>query len=119
MTLKVIHVGCVYLSICGFLLRGYWLMTGSRLLQARLTKILPHIIDTLLLVSAIAMAVMWQLSPLDHLWLLAKIILLVVYILLGMAMLKWSKTRNMQILSGLSAIVVYALIFWLAVARPI
>ena len=56
--LKSIHLTCAVLSISGFLLRGFWMIKNSPLLQHRLTKILPHIVDTLLLASAIWMTVM-------------------------------------------------------------
>ena len=35
--IKNLHVTCVVLSAAGFLLRGTWMLTGSALLQHRLT----------------------------------------------------------------------------------
>ena len=55
-TLKLVHVSAVYLSGTGFVLRGIWMLMDSPLLKARLTRILPHIIDTVLLGSAILLA---------------------------------------------------------------
>ena len=55
--IKHLHVTCVVLSAAGFLLRGLWMITGSALLQHRLTRVLPHVVDSLLLLSAITLAV--------------------------------------------------------------
>ena len=54
LALKHFHITCVILSGTGFALRGWWSITGSPRLRARLTRILPHIVDSCLLASAIA-----------------------------------------------------------------
>ena len=51
------------MSIAGFGLRGYWMAFDNPLLQHRAAKVLPHMIDTLLLVSAIVLLVILHLSP--------------------------------------------------------
>ena len=58
--LKICHACSALLSVAGFALRSFWLMTHNPLLGARLTKILPHCLDTLLLGTAIAL--LWQLQ---------------------------------------------------------
>ena len=58
--IKVIHVSCVFLSFCGFFIRGIWMLSGSELLQKRWVKIAPHIIDTTLLASALLMLFVFQ-----------------------------------------------------------
>lgn len=104
-TLKFIHVSCAFISIAGFALRGYWMLVDSALLQRRLTKVLPHIVDTLLLSSAILLLVTWRLSPLEVPWLSAKIIALLVYIALGMIALRFGKTRTQRGWAYLAALV--------------
>jgi len=108
--LKTIHLTCAVLSISGFLLRGFWMMKSSPLLQHRMTKILPHVIDTLLLVSAIWMTVIIQQYPFVHGWLTAKVVALIVYILLGTIALKRGKTREIRIAAFAGAVVVFAYI---------
>lgn len=81
--LKHIHMTCVLLTFISFFIRGIWMWRESSLLRARLVKILPHIIDTALLASALALAFHLQLNPAETPWLMAKIIALVVYIGLG------------------------------------
>ena len=51
--LKTIHVVSVILSITGYVIRGVWVIRESSWLQNKWVRVLPHIIDTTLLVSAI------------------------------------------------------------------
>lgn len=85
---KTIHQGAVVLSICGFFARGVGALTGAAWVQRRAAKTLPHLVDTVLLLSALALAWMLQLHPGNAPWLLAKIIGLLAYIGLGMLALK-------------------------------
>ena len=115
--LKTIHVGCALLSISGFTIRGILMMRESAMLQKRLFKVAPHIIDTLLLGSAIWLAVQYGLSPGDNPWLMAKIIALLVYIGLGTVALKRGKTKQVRIIAWLAALLVFAYIVSVAVAK--
>jgi uncharacterized membrane protein SirB2 len=89
--LKWTHISCAFLSITGFTLRGYWKLTANPRLQRRSAKILPHCIDTLLLGSALGMLVIWQTSPLAFDWLVAKLLALLAYIVLGMIALRFGR----------------------------
>ena len=95
--LKALHVGCALLSVGGFTLRGYWMMSDNPRLRLRLTRVLPHIVDTLLLASAVGMLVIWQLNPFALSWLGAKIIALLCYIGLGMVAFRFGKTRRARL----------------------
>lgn len=53
--LKYVHVASAALSISGYLLRGVWMMRESPQLQKKWVHI-PHVIDTVLLGSAIPRA---------------------------------------------------------------
>ncbi len=55
--IKNFHLLTVAITITLFLLRFYWLTTGSALLQRRWVRIAPHLNDTLLFVSGIALVV--------------------------------------------------------------
>lgn len=83
LTLRSVHVACVMIAGGGFLLRGIWMLSRSPLLEHPLTRTLPHVNDSLLLLTAISMAWLARLNPLDHPWLMAKIGGLVIYIVLG------------------------------------
>ncbi len=115
--LKFTHVSCVAVSYALFVVRGVWMMRGSALLQQRWVKIVPHVVDTLLLTSAIAMAVMIRQYPLVAPWLTAKVIGLVIYIALGMVALKRGKTKSARITAWIAAQAVFAYIVAVALTR--
>lgn len=94
LALKHLHVTCVVLSGLGFCLRGWWMLRESPLRQHRLAKILPHIVDTLLLGSALTLAWWSGQYPFAQGWLTAKLCGLLAYILLGSMALKRGKTRQ-------------------------
>ncbi|UZJ45858.1 SirB2 family protein [Marinimicrobium sp. C6131] len=81
--LKHLHLTFVLLSFTGFFIRGLWMIQESGLLKKKWARVLPHINDTLLLISAIALAVALGYSPGDHPWLMTKIVALFVYIGVG------------------------------------
>lgn len=114
---KHLHMLCAVLSICGFLLRAYWAFSGSELLQRKPVKILPHIVDTLLLCSAIGMLIIWQVSPLMLPWVVAKIVALVLYVVLGMAVLKWARNNRQRTAYMACAVLVIAYIVGVAVSK--
>ena len=80
---KTVHQGAVALSISGFFIRGLAALAGAGWVRGRAARTLPHIVDTVLLLSAVALAWMLRLSPLATPWLMAKIVGLLVYIALG------------------------------------
>ncbi len=88
--LKLTHVSCAFLSVTGFALRGYWKLSGNALLARRSARILPHAIDTLLLGSAVGMLWIWRATPLQLEWVMAKILALAVYIVLGLVVMRFA-----------------------------
>ena len=115
--LKMIHVGSIILSYLLFLTRGIWMMQDSANLKQRWVKILPHIIDTVLLTSAIALAVSLQQNPLSDSWLSAKIVGLLLYICLGMVAMRFGKTRKTKIIAWVAAQCVFAYIVLVALTK--
>ena len=115
--LKAVHVGSAMLSITGFVLRGVWMLQGSPLLKARATRILPHVVDTLLLGSAIALTLRISQYPFVHAWLTAKVLALLVYIVLGSIALKYGRSRRVRALSYGMALGVFLYIVAVAIAR--
>ncbi len=115
--LKLIHVTCAALSICGFFYRGLLKFYAPHRLQRRWLKVLPHVVDTVLLASAIAMLVQYKLNPFLQPWLLLKIGLLLIYIFLGLMTLRFSQTRRSGLISFVLAIAVFAWIVMIALTR--
>ena len=107
--LRTFHMACAGLSIAGFFLRWIWMLRDSPLLQNRVTKIAPHIVDTALLLSAILLVGIVGFGA-NAAWLSAKIAGLVVYIALGTFALKRGRTKSARAVFGVLAIVTFAFI---------
>ncbi|MEC5387251.1 SirB2 family protein [Uliginosibacterium sp. H3] len=80
---KLLHIGCVTLSISLFALRGTLQLAGIEWRRWRVLRVAPHIVDSVLLFSAIKLAMTLHISPLNSCWLAAKVLALIGYILLG------------------------------------
>jgi len=93
---KQVHVICAALSIAGFALRGVLMLRDSALLQSRIARAAPHVVDTLLLASAVVLS--WQSAqyPFAQGWLTAKLLALVAYIVLGTVALKRGRTKGVR-----------------------
>lgn len=117
LTIKFIHISCVLLSYTLFFLRGVWMLRASPTLQQRWVKVLPHIVDTALLLSAVTLAFSLSISPLSSPWLMAKIIALLLYILLGTLAIKRGKTLKIRLTAWLSAQLVFIYIVTVALTH--
>jgi uncharacterized membrane protein SirB2 len=114
---KYFHIGCVLLSYSLFFLRGVWMLRSADKLQHRWVKVLPHIIDTALLLSAVTLAYQLSLSPLSSPWLMTKIVALLLYILLGTIALKRGKTIRIRLAAWFSAQLVFLYIVAVALTH--
>ncbi len=117
LAIKHLHVTCVVLSGLGFCLRGFWMLNESPLRQHRLARVLPHIVDTLLLGSALSMAWMSGQYPFVNGWLTAKLFGLLAYILLGTMALKRGRTLAIRRGYFCLALLAYAYIVGVALSR--
>ncbi|MGE4370578.1 MAG: SirB2 family protein [Burkholderiaceae bacterium] len=110
--IKHIHMTAAGLSILLFIIRAYWSVTESGALQKRWVKTLPHVIDTVLLTAGIILAAM--IGP-EQPWILAKIVLLLVYIGVGTVAIKRGKTPRRRAIAALVAIAIFAYIVGIAI----
>lgn len=117
LALKHVHMSFVALSGGLFVLRGIWMLLRSPLLERRWTRIVPPIIDTGLLVSAISLAVWSHQYPLQQNWLTAKIAALIVYIALGTVALKPGRPMGVRAAALASAIVTFLYIVSVATTK--
>ena len=115
--LKLTHISCAVISYTLFAARGIWMLRGSAMMQQALVRTVPHIVDTALLASAIALAVMTRQYPFVAPWLTAKVLALVLYIALGMVALKYGKTRGVRIAAWIAAQAVFGYIVAVALTR--
>ncbi|MGZ8156113.1 MAG: SirB2 family protein [Burkholderiales bacterium] len=116
-TLKMLHVGAVVTSYSLFVLRGVWMIRDSALLQAGWVKVLPHVVDTVLLASAVALAFFIRQYPFVADWLTAKVIALMIYIALGTVALKRARSKRTRIAAWIAAQAVFLYIVTVAVTR--
>ena len=61
LSVKYLHISCVVISIGLFALRGSLELLGRPWRQWRVLRVAPHVIDTLLLTTALWMA--WRIGP--------------------------------------------------------
>jgi len=115
--IRNLHSLAALLTISGFMLRGYWMVTGSARLEHRMTRTLPHIVDTIFLLSGIAMLLMLSLNPLKQNWLLAKFAGLIAYILLGTIAIRRGSTMQIRKVAFVTALAVFAYIVGVALSK--
>ncbi|MEX0383307.1 SirB2 family protein [Spiribacter sp. 1M153] len=116
--LKHLHTTVATLTVLLFILRGGWMVAGSAMLQRKWVKILPHVIDTTLLITAFAVAwIGWRYPVVLHDWITAKVVALVVYIVLGIIALKRGRTATIRVTAFVAALVVYGYIVMVALYK--
>jgi uncharacterized membrane protein SirB2 len=115
--LKMVHQGAVALSITGFVARGVAALLGAGWVRSRPARTLPHIVDTVLLLSALAMAWMLRFTPGSAPWLAAKIVGLLVYIALGVVALRPALPFQARASALVAALAVFAWIVSVAVLK--
>lgn len=117
--LKHLHLTCITLSLILFVTRFYWRKQNSSMLQKKWVKILPHTIDTILLASAIGMAIIASINPLEQTWLAAKILALLAYIFAGTFAIKRANSPQAQNLSFVIALTCFAYILMVAFSKQV
>ena len=115
--IKHVHLVAAILTICGFLLRGYWMLTESELLQHRATRIVPHVNDAILLAAALGLLWVLHLNPFTQSWLIAKFVGLALYILLGTVALRRGSTLRVRAIALVGAVAAFAYIYGVALAK--
>ena len=106
MMAKHIHLTAVALSILLFIFRFIWSRFDAQILAKKWVRVVPHIIDTILLASAIWLCVILSQYPLVNAWLTFKVVGVVAYIILGLFALKKAKTSMSQWVCFIAALVV-------------
>lgn len=93
------------------------MLDANPLLHHKLTRVLPHIVDSILLMTALGLSVMISQYPLTAPWLTAKLAGLLGYIVLGMISLRRGPNRFVRALAGLCAMLVYVWIVSVAMSK--
>lgn len=116
--LKHLHLVCIALSLSLFVFRLQLSVRNHPYLQRRWLKILPHCIDTLLLISGVTLAYQLQQAPfVNSPWLSAKLVGLVLYIVAGSFAIKRAPSARGRLGFGLLALVLFAYIVAVAASK--
>lgn len=118
-TLKLVHQMAVALSIGGFVARGVAALMDARWVRGRAARTLPHIVDTVLLASALGLAWLLRLNPIATPWLFAKIAGLLLYIGLGMVALRPGLPRATRAAAFLGALLCFGQIVAMALTKSV
>ena len=115
--IKFVHVLCVILSGGLFALRGMMMLAGSRLANHAALRYLSYAIDSTLLTAALMLVTILHQYPFVQAWLTVKVLLLVVYIVLGVFALRRGRTRRVRAICYVAALVVFASIVGVALTH--
>lgn len=112
--IRNLHIACVVASGLLFLLRGLWMLAAPSMLARRWVRTLPHLVDTVLLTSAVTLAVLSGQYPFAQDWLGAKVVALLLYIGLGAVAL-----RRRRAWAYVAALGVFGYIVCVAVTKQV
>jgi uncharacterized membrane protein SirB2 len=118
-TVKLVHQAAAALSVGGFFVRGAASLAGARWVGSRAAKTVPHVVDSVLLLSALTLAWMLRLTPEGVPWLLAKIAGLVAYVGLGVIALRPGRPVAVRAAAWVAALVVVAWIVSVAITKSL
>jgi uncharacterized membrane protein SirB2 len=112
--LRDLHVACAFASIVLFVLRHVLSLRNVDWRKSRALRIMPHVVDSVLLISAILLTIIVGQYPFVNGWLTVKVVALAVYIVLGMQALKAGRSQGSRRLAFLAAVIVFGFIFTVA-----
>lgn len=113
------HVSFVVISGVLFVVRALASMLRARWLQRRWARAVPHVIDTLLLTMGVWMLIKIGIWPTELPWLMAKLIALVVYIILGARAIKRGRTPQSKAAFAVLALTVFAYMIAVALTKSV
>ena len=115
--LKHIHLLFVVLALAGFLVRVTAAQIKPELLEHKLLKIGPHAINGLLILTWVALVFQGDWLSAEYGWIIAKIVVLLVYVALGLMALKLQGQQRWVAVGG--ALLCFIYIAKVAVAKNV
>lgn len=110
-----LHITFIFISLLSFIVRVALATMQSTLLTTKFFKISPHIIDTILLLTGISLVIQGSWLGGEYSWIIAKIMLLLVYIGLGVMVMR--STGIQRWLAFVAALSCYGYIIAIAVSK--
>ena len=118
--LKHVHILTAFLSVSLFILRYWWQYRGSAMSTKRWVRIVPHVNDTLLLVTGVALVMITHFYPFtpQGAWLTEKLFGVIIYIVLGfIALGKRPRSQQVRWIAFLLGLVVIYIVIKLATTK--
>ena len=105
--IKTLHLAFILLSVISFVGRVILSETYPAILKQKIVNIAPHVINTFLIISGIALIFQGGWLSISYGWIIAKILVLLIYIGLGIYVLKSQGTAKWLAFTGAMACLVY------------
>lgn len=115
--LKQLHIAMVGVSGLLFAVRGAAVLAGRRWAMRRPWRLASYTIDTVLLIAGACLWAALSLNPARDTWLGTKLVLLLVYIVLGSLALKRARSARGRMAAYLAALALYAFMASVALAH--
>lgn len=115
--IKQFHILAALLSGGLFALRGAFALGGARWPMALPVRWLSWSVDTALLTAALMLLTILPGGMFANGWLTTKIVLLVVYVVLGVFALRRAKTQRGRVIAYVAALATFATIYSIARAH--
>jgi len=113
--LRALHIACVYASVLLLLVRHVMNLRGMNWRKYAALRIVPHAVDTVLILAGVALSIAIQQYPFTQGWLTVKLIALVAYVALAAVALRKGQSQGVSRAAFFAAVVVFA--FMISVAR--
>lgn len=113
--LKLIHLIFIFSALASFVSRVALSVLKPEILQNKIVKIAPHVIDTFLLLSGITLVINGNWMEGEMGWIFSKIILLLAYIGFGVITMRLSDSRRWIALAG--SLTCFVFIFIIAITK--
>lgn len=118
--LKHVHILTAFLSVSLFILRYWWQYRGSAMSTKRWVRIVPHVNDTLLLGTGVALVLIthfYSFTP-QGAWLTEKLFGVIIYIVLGfIALGRRPRSQQVRWIAFLLGLVVIYIVIKLATTK--
>jgi uncharacterized membrane protein SirB2 len=119
LAVKHIHITCAALSGILFFTRGIWMLRDSAMLQRPWVNTSAHVVETILLISAVTMVVWSAQYPFVLPWLTVKLGVVVAYVLLGTVAIRRGGTKTARVTAFIIALLLFGYILKLALTRQL
>lgn len=113
--LKTLHLVLIFSSLASFIGRVMLLQFKPEALQSKLSRIAPHVLNTLLIISGVALILTGGWLEGDFGWIISKFILLLAYVAFGVMCMHNVGVKRWAFFAG--ALLCFVFIFVIAITK--